>query len=79
MSVSEVPSKVSDAGKNVDEACCFITKTLSEIDVMLEKIKNQTLASDKLYWSLKEYFDKINELDRFLSYLKILKTAQEAR
>ncbi|CAH1390875.1 unnamed protein product [Nezara viridula] len=75
---SEVPSKVSDAARNVDDACIFINKTLAEIDGMLEKIKNQTVCSEKLYWNLKEYFDKINELDRFLSYLKVLKTAQEA-
>lgn len=70
---------MSDAARNVDDACIFINKILAEIDNMLDKIKNQTVCSEKLYWNLKDYFDKINELDRFLSYLKVLKTAQEAR
>lgn len=75
---SEVPSKISDAACNVEEACTSITRILHEIDMMLEKIRLQTASSEELYWSLKDNFDKINELERFLSYLQILKSVQEA-
>ncbi|XP_024084598.1 RAD50-interacting protein 1 isoform X2 [Cimex lectularius] len=73
----EVPSKVAKAKKMIDDACDDITKASDEVTSVLKDIRERLGASEKLYWQLKESFDKINTLNNTRAYLQILEFVQQ--
>ncbi|XP_011300021.1 RAD50-interacting protein 1 [Fopius arisanus] len=76
MASSEAPSKVKAAVENVESIRAEFKKHIEESTILSKKI-NEVLEGDRKAAEVQKAVDKINDLERALSYLKILKCLED--
>uniref|UniRef100_A0A0C9RPF7 Rint1_0 protein n=2 Tax=Fopius arisanus TaxID=64838 RepID=A0A0C9RPF7_9HYME len=76
MASSEAPSKVKAAVENVESIRAEFEKHIEESTILSKKI-NEVLEGDRKAAEVQKAVDKINDLERALSYLKILKCLED--